>query len=177
MVAQITLKRYFNFGIIALVIALAIAHIPLNAQTTVNFSGNWELDKTASKLSRLDVAYDGTVILEIIQTGTSISFAETYSKPGAQDWKTSSDTYKTDGKEIVTKNGQDIIKKTAQWSTDRKKLVITNLNIQTNNGKQEEYLTVDSYTLSVDGKTLTLEKHFKNPVTGELNSVKVYHKK
>jgi hypothetical protein len=79
--------------------------------------------------------------------------------------------------EKTTKSSVGTEKRKTEWSADKKKLIITVLNIQTKEGKAEEFLNKDTYSLSADGLTLTIASYFKNPITGELNSTKVYHKR
>jgi hypothetical protein len=41
----------------------------------------------------------------------------------------------------------------------------------------QDFIVADTYSLSADGKTLTIERYRKNPVTGEAKAKKVYLKK
>jgi len=149
----------------------------LMAQAPTNFSGKWQYDKSKSVVDKLDPKFDGTIILEVTQNATSISFAEIYKRQGAADWKTSADTYTLDGKEKVTKSDIGTSKKTAKWSADKKVLTITNIDTQTLNGVLQDFIVIDTYSLSTDGKILTIERYNKNPVTGETKAKKVYSKK
>lgn len=149
----------------------------LKAQTTANFAGKWAFDKKASSAGLTESNYDGSVIMTIVQTVSSISISETWVKPGNSDFNTAADSYTLDGKEQVQKHQVGTTKKSAKWSADKKMLIITNLDIQTLNGKLENFLVTDTFSLSADGKTLTIERYSKNPVTGETTVKKVYRKK
>jgi hypothetical protein len=149
----------------------------LNAQIPTNFSGKWEFDKTKSNLTKIDVSYDGTVILEIIQDPARITFAEIYRSAGSPDWKTSTDVYTLDGKEHSKKDDRGTRTKTAKWSPDKKFLAITNIDRQTAHGVTKEFIGLDTLTLSDNGRTLTIDKYYKNPVTGDMTAKKIYHKK
>lgn len=156
---------------------LLVSFLPLVAQTTADFSGKWEFDKKASSAGLTESNYDGSVIMTIKQTVSSISISETWLKPGNPDFNTAADSYTLDGKEQVQKHEVGTSRKSAKWSADKKVLIITNLDIQTLKGKLENFLVTDSFTLSADGKTLTIERYSKNPVLGESTVKKVYHKK
>jgi hypothetical protein len=146
----------------------------LNAQSPVNFSGKWQYDKANSDKDKFDSDYDGTIILEINQNNDSISFSETYIYPDRPEWKTSADTYKFDGKEEITKSSVGTSKKSAKWSPDKKLLTITNVDTQTVKGVLQEFIIIDTYSLSADRKTLHLERYRKNYVTGETKSKKLF---
>jgi hypothetical protein len=175
-------KRLFRQEQIAIInvslsVIFLLSTMTLKAQTPTNFSGKWEFDKTKSKLSKIDISYDGTVILEITQNSTTITFGEIYIQPGSENWKTSTDSYTLDGKEQIKKDDLGTTKKSTKWSQDKKILTITNIETQTVEGVSNDYLVVDTHKLSDDGQTLTIESYSKNTVIGETTSKKVYHKK
>lgn len=149
----------------------------LYAQSPVNFSGKWQYDKDKSIPDKLYTNYDGTITMEIVQTATNISFIEIYTHPERPEWKTSADSYTTDGKEKTTKSDAGTSRKIAQWSPDKQVLTITNIDIQTEKGVAQKFEMVDTLKISNDGKMLILERYRNNPVTGELKSTKVYIKK
>lgn len=149
----------------------------LNAQSPVNFSGKWQYDRANSDKDKFDSEYDGTVILEISQNSDSISFSETYIYPDRPQWKTSADTYRFDGKEQITKSSVGTSKKSAKWSADKKLLTITNIDTQTVKGVLQEFIIIDTYSLSADKRTINLERYRKNYVTGETRSKKIYTRK
>ena len=170
-------STHYNQVVVVLLLMLLISSISLKAQTPTNFSGKWQYEKAKSIVDKLEPDFDGVIILEITQNAASISFAEIYKRQGAADWKTSADTYTLDGKEKVTKSDIGTSKKTAKWSSDKKVLTITNIDTQTLNGVLQDFIVTDTYSLSTDGKTLTIERYNKNPVTGETKAKKVYSKK
>jgi hypothetical protein len=152
---------------------LILTSAGINAQKSTNFSGKWQYDKSKSVVDAIERDYDGTIILEISQDSSTISFAEVYIHPGRTDWKTASESYKLNGEEQIRKSSVGTNKNTVKWSPDRKVLTITNLDTQ----DSQDYKVVDSYSLSADGKILTIERYRKNPVTGETKAKKVYLKK
>lgn len=150
---------------------------PVLAQAPANFAGQWQYDKAGSSPDTLQPAFDGTVILRITQTASTIAFSEIYKQKGSPDFTTAPGTYSLDGKERVTKGQTGISKESAKWSPDKKVLTITSLETQTLRGVAQDFLVVDSYTLADNGRTLTLERYSKNPVTGEGRAKKLYRKK
>lgn len=159
-----------------LLISLTFSY-DLNAQAPVNFSGKWQYDKANSDKDKFDSDYDGTIILEIRQNGDSISFSETYIYPDRPEWKTSADSYRFDGKEQITKSSVGTSKKSAKWSPDKKLLIITNIDTQTVKGVLQEFVIIDTYSLSPDKNTINLERYRKNYVTGETKLKKLYSRK
>ncbi len=149
----------------------------LNAQTPIDFSGKWQYDRANSDKDRFESELDGTVILEIRQTSDSISFSETYIYPDRPEWKTSADSYRFDGKEQITKSSVGTSKKSAKWSADKKLLTITNIDTQTVKGVLQEFIIIDTYSLSADKKTINLERYRKNYVTGETKLKKIFTRK
>lgn len=171
-------KNPFNRKAIGIfIIGLMLSAVSIKAQSQTNFTGKWELDTLKSKLCRLDLKFEGTIILEIEQNKATIAFDAIYKRKDSEDWKSGVDTYNLDGKEKTTESRVGTEKRKTEWSADKKKLIITVLNIQTREGKTQEYLNKDTYSLSDDGLMLTMESYFNNPITGELNSTKVYHKR
>jgi hypothetical protein len=154
-----------------------LSSIALKAQNPTNFSGKWEFDKTNSIPDQIEPNYEGTIIMEIMQDASTITFGETYIHPDRADWKTATESYKLDGKEHITKSNVGTNKNSAKWSQDKKVLTITNLDKQELKGVLQDFLVADSYSLSDDGKILTIERYRNNPVTGETNAKKIYLKK
>ena len=159
------------------IIGVMLSAFGLKAQSQTNFTGKWELDTIKSKFCRLDLKFEGTIILEIEQNKATIAFDAIYKRKDSEDWKSGVDTYTLDGIEKTTESSVSTEKRKTEWSADKKKLTITVLNIVTKEGKTQEFLNKDTYSLSADGLTLTMESYFNNPLTGELNSTKVYHKR
>ena len=147
------------------------------SQTPSNFSGKWQFEKTKSSPDLLESTYDGTVILQIRQSSTTIVFNEIWKKAGEPDFKTATVSYTPDGKEKIVKHDIGTEKKSAKWSQDKKDLTITNLDTQKLKGVLKDFLVVDTYSLSDAGRTLTINRSTKNPVQGERTAKKVYNRK
>jgi len=162
---------------VSLIAILLLSSMALNTQKPVNFSGSWQFNRAKSDLDKLDSGYSGNIILKITQTPTTIAFSEIYKQQGSPDWETAIESYNLDGKERTTTH-KDIgtNKKTAKWSDDKQSLTITNIDTQSLKGVPQDFTVIDKYTLSADGKTLTIERYRKNPVTGESKAIKIYSK-
>ena len=160
-----------------LIFTFLFLSIPSHAQTSTNFAGKWIFDKTKSSADLLESTYEGTVVMQITQNSATIAFSDTWSKPGEKDFKTSADTYYLDGKERVTKHDIGTERRTATWSQDRKVLTIANRDTQKLKGVPQDFLVTDTYTLSDNGRILTIDRYSRNPVKGESNAKKVYSRK
>lgn len=161
-------------------VTLLLLMLPLmviKGQVPVDFSGKWQYDKTTSKPDRLHHDFEGTEILEITQNADSIFFVQVFIREGSPDWKTSADAYKLDGKEEVKNSSRGTNTRSAKWSPDKKVLTIKNIDTQTSQGVLQKFITEDTYSLSADGKTLTIDHRRDNPVTGELKGKMMYRKK
>ena len=158
-------------------LAVLLLTLSLKAQSPTDFSGKWEFDQTNSQLSRLDVSYDGTIIMEIIQNSVILTSTDTYIHTGRDNWSTATDTFLLDGKDYLSKDDRGTTKKSAKWSPDKKFITFTYLDNQLLAGVPKDFLHEYTYKLFDDGQTLTVENHFNNPVTGELRSKLIYHKK
>jgi hypothetical protein len=174
---QLFSQKHIAIIHVSTIFMFLLSSFALQAQTPTNFSGKWQFDKTKSTLDKVEPDYDGTIILEITQNSETITLGEIYLHPDRPEWKTATESYKLDGKEQIRKSEIVSNKNSAKWSDDKKVLTITNTDTQTLNGVLQDFLVADSYQLSDDGQTLTIERYRKNPVTGETKTKKVYFKK
>jgi hypothetical protein len=160
-------------SVIYLVVSIFILTSSLKAQTPSNFNGNWELDKTKSKLSETDASYPGTRILHISQTSSMLIMNSTYIQPGNADFNTSNDTLNLEGKVKIEKVSDQTRTITVSWSPDKKILTYKNSSMSNSSGSG---IVMLSYKLSDDKQTLTVEMYGKNKVR-EIKSTEVYSKK
>lgn len=155
------MKRKFAVGSVAcLVFALGL----VAASAKANFSGTWNLDKTKSE--GLPPAIKDQV-LTVVQTGDKLSIESKMTlEEGDQ---TISDTYMLDGKPAdFTSKGPGGMegkgKRTAKWSADGNGIEVSeNIVYDTPNGP----VTVEiarKWTLSQDGKTLTIDMNVTSPM-------------
>jgi hypothetical protein len=137
----------------------ALLSLPLAAAP--NLSGNWILNLAKSQYGQFPAP---EVMIRKIQhkdPGLSMS---TYQK-GAQGEVTTELKYTTDGEPVVNGENQG----SAHWEGDK-------LVIETSRDYQQTKLTQrEEWTLSVDGKTLTIATHVKLP-NGEFDVKQVFEK-
>ena len=160
-------------SVIYLVVSIFILTSNVNAQTPANFSGNWELDKTKSKLTEPEASYPGNRILHISQTSSMLIMSSTYTQPGNADFNTSNDTLNLEGKVKFEKIYDQTLTITITWSKDKKILTYKNSSKSNSSGSA---IVMLSYKLSDDKQTLTVEMYGKNKVR-EVKSTEVYRKK
>lgn len=163
---------------ISLVSLFLFSFLVLNAQAPSNFAGKWVFDKAGSDKDETgDASFDGTIILEITQNSSTISFTNTYMIPGKEPYVMQPDTYFVDGRVTTDNSGTGPAKKFAKWSQD-KKAITTNLVMTDKiDGVPQEFLTALTYKLSADGKILTIEELNKSKLNGEKTTKKLYKKK
>jgi hypothetical protein len=150
----------------------------LKAQSPTNFSGKWEFDKSKSdKDENGDASFDGKIILQIRQGSDTISFANTYIMPGKPAFNTHPDLYLLNGKVTADNSGSDPAKKFVKWSPDKKNLITNFIMTAVVDGASMDFVIMDTYKLSSDGKTLTIEDLHRSKIGGEKTVKKVYNKK
>jgi hypothetical protein len=139
---------------LAVFLALPLAAAP-------NLSGNWVLNLTKSQYGQFPAP---EVMTRTIRHNDPALSMSTYQK-GAQGEVTTDLTYSTDGKPTV--NGQN--QGSAHWEGDK-------LVIESSRDYQGTKLTQnEEWTLSADGKTLTIATHVKLP-NGEFDVKQVFEK-
>jgi hypothetical protein len=136
-----------------------LSALPLAAAP--NLSGNWMLNLAKSQYGQFPAPQ---VMMRQIQHKDPALSMSTYQK-GAQGEVTTELKYTTDGKPAV--NGEN--KGSAHWEHDK-------LVIETSRDYKGSTLTQrEEWTLSADGKTLTIAAHVKLP-NGEFDVKQVFEK-
>jgi hypothetical protein len=143
-----------NRLLLASLLALPLAAAP-------NLSGNWVLNLAKSQYGQFPAP---EIMIRKIQHMDPALSMSTYQK-GAQGELTTELRYSTDGKPAVNGENQG----SAHWEGDK-------LVIETSRDYQETKLTQrEEWTLSSDGKTLTIATHVKLP-NGEFDVKQVFEK-
>jgi hypothetical protein len=132
------------------------------AQTPTLFTGKWKFDRTKSDPGK-DASFskEEQDILDIVQYVDSITINKTVLINGVVAIVIT-DRYSLDGKEKITINNSKRIKGSATWSKDRKSLTITTKVPD----DHTEYRLDDTYSLSKDGKILSIRSVFEHPQAG-----------
>ncbi len=149
----------------------------LMSQSQLNFSGKWMYDKTKSTPGTNSSDYPGTISREITQTATEITYRDIYIATGSNPFTGSDIVLKLDGKEETDKSDPDVtITKSLKWSQDKKSFITTFKTNYTMDGVKKEILITETYSLSDDGKTLTIYEFHKAEL-GETKTTNIYNKK
>ena len=153
----------------ALVLVAAAA-----AAAKPNFTGTWVLDASKSE----GVQPEAKETLTVKQDGDKIEVERKMTTPRGE--RTSSDTYTADGKDAdcTRQFGQNSItgKRTAKWSADGTTLEINDkASFKTPEGEDRTNESSAKWTLSADGKTLTIESK-GGGMRGPQQSKRVYTK-
>lgn len=177
--------RMLALSALAVVATVAVAH----AQP--NFSGTWTLDQAQSTFRpALGADESGRpghgdrakgaqgerprpqVMLQVEQSGNSLKATRTFDHHGKQ--RTMSESYTTDGKESTKTGRRGTVMTRAAWDGD--KLVVSSKHQAKDKQGQPVELNRESvWSLSPDGKTLTVETTMQTP-RGERAMKSVYLK-
>jgi hypothetical protein len=159
------------------VLTLLIAPAFLFAFTTKmyrsNFSGDWKLNESKSDLGAM--AQFATRAIKADQKDNAITISRT--APGFDGGDaTTSETLGFDGKEIEsTVFGNSKRKASAKWSDDGNTLTVNYVLNLDFNGQTFDVKGNEVWTLSSDGKTLTVQTNASSP-QGDLTAKAVYDK-
>jgi hypothetical protein len=149
----------------------------LMSQSQINFSGKWTYDKTKSTTDTNNSNYPGTISREITQTASTLTYRDIYITSGSNPFTSSDIVLKLDGKEEIDKSDPDVtLTKSLKWLQGNKSFTITFKTKYRIDGVSKEVLINDTYTISDDGKTLTITEFHKAEL-GETKTTDVYHKK
>ena len=161
--------RKLSILLIAPVFLLSFMSMP--ART--NFGGQWKLNEGKSELGEFTGFAAKSVKVE--QKEDAITITQVNSFNGEEMTRTETLTF--DGKETESSGGFGNAKRksTAKWSDDGKILTVTFVLKLEFNGETNEIKGTEKYSLSDDGKTLTLQSNSAGP-QGDISSKAVYDK-
>jgi hypothetical protein len=161
----------------SLILLFLIFTTTLMSQSKINFSGKWTYDKTKSTTGTNNWEYPGSISREITQNASTLTYRDIYTANGSDPFTSSDIVLNLDGKEEVDKSDPDVtLSKSLKWLQGNKSIIITFKSKYTIDGVSKEILINDTYTLSDDGKTLTINEFHKAEL-GETKTTDVYHKK
>jgi hypothetical protein len=148
-----------------------LSFISMPART--NFAGQWKLNEGKSELGEFSGFAAKSV--KIDQKEDAITITQVNSFNGEEMTRTETLTF--DGKETESTGGFGNAKRksTAKWSDDGKVLTISFVLKLEMNGESNELKGTEKYSLSDDGKTLTLQSNSAGPM-GDISSKAVYDK-
>jgi hypothetical protein len=154
------MKKILILGAVLCLSAIATAQ-------TLNFSGNWKLNNTKSKLNQEFTMAPGEII--IAQKGNDMS-VERHSNFQGQEYITN-DKFTLDGKECINPGWMDLQKKsTLVWSDDKNSLKVTTKFAMNDGG---EMIITEVYTM--DSGNMIIESTASSSY-GDMSETMVYDK-
>jgi hypothetical protein len=167
-------KRFINISLPGLFAFVSLSLLSGGLFAQPNFSGSWALNESKSTLGdgpRMSVSSmtvnqeEGLMSIDLVRPsfeGGDVS---------------SSEKYTLDGKESVNQGMMDSSVKTiTTWSEDKKELTFAKTILFEMNGESMEFKITDVWSISDDGKTLTVKSAMSSQM-GDTNLVLVYDKK
>jgi len=167
-------KRFINISLPGLFAFVSLSLLSGSLFAQPNFSGSWALNESKSTLGdgpRMSVSSmtvnqeEGLMSIDLVRPsfeGGDVS---------------SSEKYTLDGKESVNQGMMDSSVKTiTTWSEDKKELTFAKTILFEMNGESMEFKITDVWSISDDGKTLTVKSAMSSQM-GDTNLVLVYDKK
>jgi hypothetical protein len=160
---------------LALTIMCAFLLIPLTSfggSAKPDFSGVWKLNESKSTIG--EGRFRLSAGLAVRQDGNNLGIERTRIGREGQEMK-STENLTLDGKEVVNEGENRSTKTTAAWSEDGKSLLISSTMTFTREGQTTEVKSQETWQLSDDGKTLTIQYNSSSP-RGERHDTLVYDK-
>jgi hypothetical protein len=136
--------------LISITFVIALSLVSVSAQIKPDYSGTWKLNVAKSDFGILGGPTSRTDVI----THKDPSLLISATAEGAQGKQEAKINYTTDGKEAMNKIGDREIKSTLKWAGSS--LVINSKFIY----NDADVVGEDNWTLSADGKTLTITRHF-----------------
>lgn len=145
----------------------------LSMPERANFGGQWKLNEGKSELGEFGGFAPKSIKVEQKQDAITITQVNAFN--GEEMTRTETLTF--DGKETETAGGFGNAKRksTAKWSDDEKTLTVNFVLKIEFNGETNELKGTEKYSLSSDGKSLTLQSNSAGP-QGDISSKAVYDK-
>jgi hypothetical protein len=145
---------------------IVLSFLAVNAVAAPNFTGAWRLNVLKSVYGK--VPAPSSMIRTILQDGNSLSM--TTLQKGSQGEVTTNLKYTLDGKPVTNTTATGDSKSIARWDG-------AHLAIETSREVQgAELKSAETWDLSSDGKSLTIETHLTLPQQGEFVVKQVFDK-
>jgi hypothetical protein len=141
---------------------------------TINFSGNWALNESKSKLGDGPFKMAAST-LTVKQEKNNLSIERVMSGPDGQEMKMTA-KYTMDGKECVNSGMMEMkTKSTVTWSDDKISITISSITFFSMNGDNMEMKATEIWKLEGE-KVLKIQSVNDSP-DGEIKTSLVYDKK
>ena len=164
-----------KFAAAGVSLALVILAATVASAAKPNFTGAWALDASKSE----GVMPEAKETMTVKQDGDKFEIDRKMTTPRGE--RTSNDVFTADGKEsdFVRRMGPNEAKgkRSAKWSADGSTLEIgEKLTFTTQQGEERTVESSSKWTLSADGKTLTVEQKGGFGPRGPQDSKRIYTK-
>ncbi len=146
----------------------------LQAQGKSDFTGNWSLNESKSTLGEGRFRMAAPTVT-VSQDGKTLNVERTIVGRNGQERKMK-EQYALDGHETTTTLNNSTRKSTCKWSADGKELVISSTMTMERDGQTMQNKSEDTWSLSKDGKVLTIVSKSSNQ-RGERTITMVYDRK
>ncbi len=167
-------KRFINISLPVLFAFVSLSLVPGSLFAQTDFSGSWAFNESKSVLG--DGPMMSATSMTVKQEAGLISIDLVRPSWEGGDINLS-EKYTLDGKESVNKGMMDSsIKTITTWSDDKKELRFAKTILFDMDGQAMEMKSTEAWSISDDGKTLTVKSVFSSPM-GEMNLTLVYDKK
>jgi hypothetical protein len=158
----------------SLLLSVFLISTSLNAQSHVNFSGKWTLDKNKSNPGE-DGSFNKTdSVINISQNARKLIIVGTLTLENADDY-VSTEKFRLNRNGSIVEDKDITTKSNAVWSADKKHIIITHTITLNSKINQGEYRKEDTYSLSGDGNILTIRSVAVNPA-GRNETTLIYKK-
>ncbi len=152
-------------GKLLIVAGLMLLLCAVMAQAKPNFTGDWKMNVAKSEFGMMPAPTSATLKV----THNEPELKTTLAQVSERGEFTSDSAYTTDGKECVNKGRMGEMKSTLKWDADA-------LVIETKAEFGGNPVTItDKWSLSEDGKTLTINRHFASS-QGEGDAKQIFEK-
>ncbi|MBA3974706.1 MAG: hypothetical protein C0504_10890 [Candidatus Solibacter sp.] len=156
------MKRRILLALLALTVAAIAADKP-------DFTGNWKLDAAKSDFGQMPAPEKMERLID--HKDPSIKIKTTQSTPSGE--RTMDTEYTLDGKEQKQENPRGVVMYTPKW--EGSVVVIDSKRTMNVQGQQVEITGVERWSLSADGKTMTVDSKMVAPM-GEMTMKAVFAK-
>ena len=167
-------KRVMNISLPVLFAVVSLSLLSENLFAQTDFSGSWALNESKSTLG--DGPRMSATSMTVNQQENLISVDLVQPSWEGEEMKRS-EKYTLDGKESVNQGMMESSVKTiTTWSDDKKELTFAKTILFDMNGETMEIKITEVWSVSDDGKTLTVKSAMSSQM-GDMNLVLVYDKK
>ena len=167
-------KRFFNISLPFLFAFVSLSLLSGSMFAQPNFSGSWTFNESKSTLGEGPMMSATSMTVSQQENLISVDLVQPSFEGGEIK---RSEKYTLDGKESVNEGMMgSSVKTITSWSEDKKELRFAKTIAFEMDGEKMEMKLDDVWTISDDGKTLTVKSSMKSD-WGEMNTALVYDKK